>query len=117
MTPDPIAELKAAITLQRTLAVKARGDLEAAAPCLIKAIRHQSGQSAKLETLLWSLWNGQLSDALAGLDTNLAVAAVAMISARAFLAGDADCLLRQIIRESGTQPPAVMSTPDPDHAG
>ena len=117
MTPDPIAELKAAITLQWTLGVKARGDLEAAAPSLIKAIRHQSGQSEKLETLLWSLWNGQLSDALAGLDTNLAVAAVAMFSARAFLAGDADCLLGQIIRESGTQPPAVMSTPDPDHAG
>ena len=117
MTPDPIAELKAAITLQRTLAVKARGDLEAAAPCLIKAIRHQSGQSAKLETLLWSLWNGQLSDALAGLDTNLAVAAVAMISARAFLAGDADCLLGQIIRESGAQTVSVMSSRDPDHAG
>jgi hypothetical protein len=52
----------------------------------------------------------------AGLDTNLAVAAVVMIAARAFLAGDADCLLHQIIRESGTQPPAVMSIPDPFHA-
>ena len=117
MTPDPIAELNAVITLQRTLSVQASGDLKAAAPSLIKAIRHQSGQSAKLETILWSTWNGQLSDALAGLDANLAVAAVAMIAARAFLAGDADCLLHQIIRESGTQPPAVMSIPDPDHAG
>ena len=117
MTPDPIAELNAVITLQRTLSVQASGDLKAAAPSLIRAIRHQSGQSAKLETILWSVWNGQLSDALAGLDTNLAVAAVVMIAARAFLAGDADCLLHQIIRESGTQPPAVMSIPDPDHAG
>ena len=117
MIPDPIAELNAAITLHRSLAIQARAGLEAAAPSLIRAIRHQSGQSAKLETILWSTWNGQLSDALAGLDANLAVAAVAMIAARAFLAGDADCLLHQIIRESGTQPPAVMSIPDPDHAG
>ena len=117
MTPDPIAQLFAAVTLQRTLSVQARADLEAAAPSLIKAIRHQSGQSAKLETILWSVWNGQLSDTLAGLDVNLAVAAVAMIAARAFLAGDADCMLCQIISESGTQPPGVMSIRDPDHAG
>jgi hypothetical protein len=117
MTPDPIAQLFAVVTLHRTLSVQARGDLKAATPSLVEAIRHQSGQSAKLETILWSAWNGQLSDALAGLDVNLAVAAVAMIAARAFLAGDADCLLHQIIRESGTQPPAVMSIPVPDHAG
>ena len=117
MTPDPIAQLFAVVTLERTLSVQARGDLKAAAPSIIKAIRHQSGQSAKLESILWSAWNGRLSDALAGLDVNLAVAAVAMIAARAFLAGDADCLLGQIIRESGTQPPAVMGIPDSGHAG
>ena len=93
MIPDPIAELNAAITLQRTLAIQARAGLEAAAPALIKAIRHQSGQSAKLETILWSAWNGQLSDAPAGLDENLAVAADALIAARAFVAGDAECLV------------------------
>jgi len=117
MTPDPIAQLFAVVTLERTLSVQARGDLKAAAPSIIKAIRHQSGQSAKLESILWSAWNGRLSDALAGLDVNLAVAAVAMIAARAFLAGDADCMLCQIISESGTQPPGVMSIRDPDHAG
>jgi len=65
---------------------------------------------------LWSCWNGDLCDALAGLDANLAAATVAMIAARAHLGGDADCLLRQIIGESCPQQPAVMSIPDPNHA-
>ena len=80
---------------------------EAATPALIAAIRHGSGQSAKVEAVLWSCWNGDFCDALAGLDANLAKAVVAMISARAHLAGDADDLLREIIRKSGSQPLAA----------
>ena len=106
-TLDPIAELTAAIAARRQLAAYARTNLEAATPALIAAIRHGSGQSAKVEAILWSCWNGHLCDALAGLDANLAEAAVAMVAARACLAGDADDLLREIIRKSGSQPPSA----------
>ena len=106
-TLNPIAELAAAIAARRQLAALARTELEAATPALITAIRHGSGQSAKVEAVLWSCWNGDFCDALAGLDANLAKAVVAMISARAHLAGDADDLLREIIRKSGSQPLAA----------
>ena len=106
-TLDPIAELAAAIAAHRQLAALARTELEAATPALITAIRHGSGQSAKVEAVLWSCWNGPLCDALPGLDANLAEAAVAMVAARAHLAGDADDLLRKIIQQSGSQPPSA----------
>jgi len=106
-TLNPIAELAAAIAVHRQLAAFARTELEAATPALIAAIRHGSGQSAKVEAILWSCWNGELCDALAGLDANLAEAAVAMVAARAHLAGDADDLLRKIIQQSGSQPPTA----------
>lgn len=112
-TPDPIAELTAAITLGRKLSAQARAELEAATPLLIEAIRHGSGQSEKLERILWSCWNDDhqvnLCDALAGLDSKLAQAAVAMIGARAYLAGDADNILRQIIDQSGSKPPQLTN--------
>lgn len=109
--PDPIAELTAAIALGQQLASQARTDLESVAPVLIAALRHNSGQSAKLTRILWSLWNDEhqvnLCDALAGLDAHLAQAAVAMISARAHLGGHADDLLGRIIDQSGRQPPTA----------
>lgn len=108
-TIDPVAELTAAVALGRQLADQARADLESAIPILINAIRNGSGQSAKLERILWSLWNDDhavsLCSELAGLDSRLARAAVSMISARAHMAGDADDLLRRIIDGSGSQPP------------
>lgn len=108
--PDPIAEFTAAITLGKTLAAKARADLTAATPVLVDALRHQSGQSRKIENLLWSVWNDthhvNLCSELAGLDTKLARAVMAMISARAHMGGDADELLRKIIEQSGIQYPA-----------
>ena len=105
-TLSPIAELAAAFAAHRQLAALARTDLEAATPTLVAAIRHGSGQSAKVEAILWSCWNGDLCDALAGLDASLAKAVVAMVAARAHLAGDADELLKKIIRETGSQPPS-----------
>ena len=51
-TLNPIAELAAAIAAHRQLAAFARTDLEAATPALIAAIRHGSGQSAKVEAIL-----------------------------------------------------------------
>jgi len=113
-TSDPVAELLVAVQLGRELATKARDELDAATPILIDAIRHGSGQSAKLERILWSLWNDDhtvnLCDTLSGLDAKLAQAAVAMIAARAHLGGDADDHLRRIIYESGTQPPRQPTT-------
>jgi hypothetical protein len=106
---DPIRELTATITLGRQLAAQARADLETATPILIEAINNGSGQSRKIETILWSLWNDDhqvnLCDSLSGLDPKLARVAVAMIAARAHMAGDADDLLRRIIDESRTNPP------------
>lgn len=107
-TTNPIAELTAAITLGRQLATQARADLEAATPVIIDALRHNSGQSAKLEKILWSVWNDDhqvnLCSELSGLDSKLAQAAVAMIAARAHLGGNADNMLRMIIDQSGTRP-------------
>ena len=107
--PDPIAELTAAVTLGKKLAASSRADLIAATPALIAAIRCGSGQSRKVEKILWSLWNDEhsvsLCDALVGLDAPLAAAVVTMIAARAHMAGDADDLLRRIIAESGSQAP------------
>ncbi len=110
MTPtDPITELTASIKRQRLLAGQARIDIAAATPTLVTAIRHGSGQSRKIEALLWSLWNDDhpvnLCDTLSGLDTRIAVAVIAMIAARIHLGGDADDILKTIIDESGSQPP------------
>lgn len=110
-TTDPVAELAAAVRLSRQRATTARADLEAATPILVAAIQHHSGQSRKIENLLWSVWNDDhqvnLSDCLSGLDAKLAQAAVAMVAGRAHLAGDADELLRAIIDGSGSQPPTA----------
>ncbi|MEO5715804.1 MAG: hypothetical protein ABIT37_20160 [Luteolibacter sp.] len=103
--PDPLAELTASIHLQRDLANQARAAFEAAIPILVCAIRHHSGQSGKVERILWSAWNGELSEVLAGLDSQLAQAVIAMVAARAHLSGDADGMLHKIITETRSQPP------------
>jgi hypothetical protein len=112
-TPDPIADLTASIRLSRKLAEQSRTNLIDATPVLIDAIRHRSGQSRKVERILWSLWNDEhpvsLCDALSGLDTTLAAAVVHMIAARAYLGGDADDMLSKIISESGSKPPTSES--------
>jgi hypothetical protein len=106
---DPIAALTASISRQRLLAADAHADLVAATPALIAAIRYQSGQSAKVEKILWACWNDDhqvnLCDTLAGLDTAVTVAVLALIGARAHLGGEADDMLRKIIDDSGSQPP------------
>jgi len=110
-TLDPVAELATAVDLGRRLAAAARANLETAVPVLVDALSHQSGQSRKIEALLWSCWSDthtvNLCDALSGLDSRLAQAAVAMIADRAHMAGDADDLLRAIIDQSGSQPPSA----------
>ena len=71
------------------LSQRRTSNLEAATSALIATIRHGSGQSARVEAVLWSCWNGNLCDALTGLDANLAKAVVARLAARDHLAGDA----------------------------
>ena len=107
--PDPLAALATSIRLHRDLAAQARADLITAMPELVAAIRHGSGQSAKVERILWSTWNGELCDLLAGLDGKLAQAVVVLIATRAHLGGDADDLLREIIGQSGTKAPTLTS--------
>jgi hypothetical protein len=110
---DPVGELAAAIRFGQQLAATARTDLTAATPILISAIRHQSGQSRKIEAILWSLWNDDhpvnLCETLSGLDAKLAQAAVSMIAARAHLGGDADDLLHKIITDSDNKSPRTES--------
>ena len=106
---NSLAALTAAIRIHKTLTEKARAELIDATPVLVAAIHHRSGQSRKIEALLWSCWNGEnkvgLCDALSGLDIPLAQALVAMIAARTFMGGDADDMLHRIIADSGSQPP------------
>lgn len=108
-TTDPVIELLLSLHRGRELAAQSRTDLENATPVIIEAIRHHSGQSRKIESILWSLWNDDyavnLCDALAGLDAKLAQATLAMISCRAYCGGVADDQLKKIIEMSGSQPP------------
>ena len=57
----------------------------------------RSGQSAKVERILQSIWGGELCDTLSGLDPNVAQSVLAMITLRAQLGGDADALLRPLL--------------------
>lgn len=93
----------------RILANSARAKLEEASPLLIQAIQCRSGQSAKVEEILWSVWNGdnpaRLCDCLCGLDTKIGEAVLALLAARVHLGGDADSLIQKIIDQSGTTCP------------
>lgn len=103
-----LVELGATVRQHRALATQANASLKAATPTLVAAIRSGSGQGHSIEELLWSTWNGEnkagLCDCLTGLDPNIAVAALAMLTARTHMGGDADTALRHIIIESGSQP-------------
>lgn len=107
---EALADFFAAARRSRQLANIAKATLEASIPILVRAIQTGSGQGRRIEELLWSCWNGQnktgLCDSLTGLDSSIAEAAIAMLATRAHLGGDADPLLKRIINESGSQPPA-----------
>ena len=94
---NPIAEITKAVRLSRQLAVESKADLKAALPILADTLGHRSGESAKVAAILQSCWNGELCDNLASLDAKVANAIIAAISARAYLGGDADTLLRPLL--------------------
>jgi hypothetical protein len=108
---DPTATLASSIKRKRQLADHARAELIAATPILVNSLRNHSGQSQKIKNILWSVWSDEhpvsLCDTLAGLDTDLAVAVLALIAARAHLDGDADELLRTIINYDLPCKPAI----------
>lgn len=66
----PISDLAASIRLSRKLSERSHANLIEASPILVDAIRHRSGQSRKIQAILWSLWNDEhpvsLCDALRG---------------------------------------------------
>ena len=96
---NPIAEITKAVRLSRQLADQAKADLQAALPVLADTLAHQSGQSAKVAAVLQSVWNGELSDNLASLDSKVAKAVIVMIAARAHCGGDTDSLLRPLLNQ------------------
>lgn len=96
---NPIAEITKAVRFHRQLADQAKADLQAALPVLTEILSHQSGKSAKVAAILQSVWNGELCDNFACLDTKVAKAVVAMMAARAHCGGDADPLLATLIKE------------------
>ena len=85
---DPIAELSKAIRTHRKLAEQAKADLNAALPVLTETLSHESAQSAKVAVILQSVWNGELCDNLASLDTKVAKAVIGLIAARAHLSSE-----------------------------
>lgn len=107
---NTIEELHQQIQTSRRLAEESAANLEANIPLLVRAIATKSGQGRRMEGLLWSVWNDEhkvnLCDTLCGLDPDLAQAVIALVAARAHMAGDADGLIRRIIEQSGSQPPS-----------
>ena len=90
-----LAETHAAIR-KRQLADLACAQLEAATPLLINAIR--SGKpSSEIESILCSLWSGELCKQLTSLGTDIGEAVLAMIAARVHGGEEADCLLATIL--------------------
>lgn len=87
---NPIAEITKAVRLHRKLADQAKADLKAALPILTETLAHQSGKSAKVAAILQSVWNGELCDNLACLDTKVAEAVIATIAVYAHLSSETE---------------------------
>ena len=94
----------ALIAARAHLSSESVADFHSAAPFLKETVAHRSGQSAKVAAILASVVDGELDNALDGLDPKVAHGVVAMVAARAYLSGDADSLLRSLInRKEGRQ--------------
>ena len=95
-----MADIRARIMRARALGKKAAADLETALPLLSKVLEARSGQGRKVAAIVRSTWNDEakvnLCDTLAGLDADVAQGVIALISARAHMAGNADELIRPL---------------------
>jgi hypothetical protein len=96
---DELREIFSAARAAKQRAEEAAQELERHVPTLAAAARTESGQGEKTRQILMSIWNGELCDTLAGLDHDLGEAIIAAISARLFMSGDADKILRPVIEE------------------
>jgi hypothetical protein len=105
---EELHEIFAVARRAKQRAERAAQELQQHLPTLSAAVGSESGQGAKTRQILRSLWNGELCDTLAGLDHELGEAIIAAISARLFMSGDADNLLRPVIEEIIDQEPASM---------
>ena len=98
-----LAETNAA-NRKRKIAEQACTQLEAATPLLIHAIRSGKPPS-EIESILCSLWSGELCKQLTSLGTDIGEAVLAMIAARVHGGEEADCLLAAILYHTGGMPP------------
>jgi hypothetical protein len=92
------------IAARAHLSSETAADFQSTVLFLKETVAHCSGQSAKVAAILTSVVDGELDNALDGLDSKVAHGVVAMVAARAYLSGDADSLLRPLInRKEGRQ--------------
>ncbi len=77
----------------------------ATGPVLLDAMRHQSGQAEKVRQIVWSLYTGShlvsLGNVCAGLDTKVAEAVAALISARLLAGAEIEEKLGILMKAAG----------------
>ena len=79
--------------------------LDEGAPVLVKTLQGHSGQSESVRQIIWSLYTGShlvpVGFLGSGLDTDLAIAVAAAITARLFLGADVEPKLKEIMSRAG----------------
>ena len=74
-------------------------------PVLVEAMRHQSGQGEKVRQIVWSIYTGShlvpLGHACAGLDTKVAEAVAAVITARLLVGAEIEEKLKILMTAAG----------------
>ncbi|MEO6476745.1 hypothetical protein [Luteolibacter sp.] len=77
----------------------------ATGPVLVDAMRHQSGQGEKVRQIIWSIYTGShlvpLGHACAGLDTKVAEAVAAVITARLLAGAEIEEKLKILMTAAG----------------
>ena len=77
----------------------------ATGPVLVDAMRHQSGQAEKVRQIVWSIYTGShlvpLGHACAGLDTKVAEAVAAVITARLLAGAEIEEKLKILMTAAG----------------
>jgi hypothetical protein len=77
---------------------------ENAKALLVASLRDKGGTSEFIRALLWSMYNGRVDvkmTSLCSLDSDHANAVLALIHLRVAYRGEAETLLRELLRESG----------------
>lgn len=102
---EALASFFKTVKASEQAAVLHEAELIEHSPVLISVLRGDTGQSEKVRNIIRSCWNGDhqlgLCDVLCGLDHKIGVAVLALLSARVYMGGNADDLIRHILVESG----------------